>query len=272
MLWGVAYLLGLDPRANLQKPQARALGAAINGRVREAWEHYPWPELIRTEQRQYRSTWNGALTYDDGAEVWNGTGYYRSLAAANLGNAVTNALWWAPIAEIDHLLPIDEAGLTPIGEVLAIAERDPRTTHNPRSLDFWIQNNGVQLHNHAPASVWIRYRIRPSEFSGDSYDPTVSYAPGEVVYLPDDGECYKAIDGSTDAFPLLSPDYWTLQPFPYIFAPFVKHAAYSDALREDGQHDKALREEAHARRRLEDEIMKIVTQQRQSARRFGVAA
>jgi hypothetical protein len=48
----------------------------------------------------------------------------------------------------------------------------------------------------------------------------------------------------------------------------VTHAAYADALREDGQHDKARIERSEAESLLDDEMDKINQQQRQTARAY----
>jgi hypothetical protein len=49
----------------------------------------------------------------------------------------------------------------------------------------------------------------------------------------------------------------------------VTHAAYADALREDGQHDKARIERSEAVSLLDDEMDTVNQQHRQTARAFA---
>jgi hypothetical protein len=266
VLHGVASALGLDPATNFTSAQAEGLTRYINKHLRRAWEIYPWPELSRSEQRFFRDAYSAATTYALGAEVYGNGGYYQSLQAANTNHALTETAWWTPLTDLDRSVPLEQAGKTVMGEVFNVFTGNPAKTG--QSIPFRIVDDAVTI-DLGLVSVWVEYRIRPSEMSATTHSTLTTYAAGDRVYLAATGQTYRALATNTNQVPNVAPTFWAVEPFPYVLAPHVTHAAYADALREDGQHDKARIERSEAESLLDDEMDKINQQQRQTARAFA---
>ena len=266
VLHGVASALGLDPATNFTSAQAEGLTRYINKHLRRAWEIYPWPELSRSEQRFFRDAYSAATTYALGAEVYGNGGYYQSLQAANTNHALTETAWWTPLTDLDRSVPLEQAGKTVMGEVFNVFTGNPAKTG--QSIPFRIVDDAVTI-DLGLVSVWVEYRIRPSEMSATTHSTLTTYAAGDRVYLAATGQTYLALATNTNQVPNVAPTFWAVEPFPYVLAPHVTHAAYADALREDGQHDKARIERSEAESLLDDEMDKINQQQRQTARAFA---
>lgn len=281
VLHGIASLLGLDPDVNFTASQATALTRYINKWTRRGWEAFPWPDLTVTEQRFFRDTYNAAKTYALGDQVRDPVGglYYQAAQGANTGHAVSVTAWWTPITITDSILYVDleQYLATPIGDVFEVYSAEPRKTGTCRTIPFRIASGRIEFDTAAISSagvsatdtgggVWIEFRIRPSEFNSTVWSAATAYALGEVAYVAATGLCYRAILAGTNHAPASSPTYWTAEPMPYVLAPSILQAAYSDALKEDGQHDKARSERADAEDLLADEMDRINLQQRQTAR------
>ena len=269
VLHGVASYLGLDPATNFTSAQAEGLTRYINKHLRRGWEIYPWPELTIREERFFRDAYNAGTTYGLGAEVYGNGGYYASAQAANTNQLLTNAAWWTPLTEFSRYIALEQTGKTPIGEVVEVRTSQPNLSPSTdRVVPFRIGSDRIELDPIGVLSAWVEYRIRPSEMSATTHSMATAYAAGDRVYLASTGQTYRALANNTGQLPSGAPNVWSVEPMPYILAPYVTHAAYCDALREDGQHDKARVERAEAESLLDDEMDKINQQQRQTARAY----
>ena len=238
VLDGVATRMGLEPSANFQLSQAAALTEYITDRIGQAWEIASWPEWTTSERRQFRANWDTAVTYAVGAEVYDPTSnaYYRSLQAANTGNAVTSTLWWTPATDLATYVAFEQAWETnKIGEVWAVYLDDPHVIDRPRLCSWWIGPEGIWVQTTA-TKVWVEFSLRPPIFTTVPWDAAVAYAAGDLVYYAPD--CYVAATASTNAVPSSSGS-WIKQSFPYVLSRAVKLVAIADALREDQSLDKA---------------------------------
>jgi hypothetical protein len=90
----VCTMAGIDPET-VQRVDRLAMQRSIARALRAAWESYPWPELVVTEQRFWRPQWVAAQVYEVGAEVWHGEGYWRAIGQAQAGQspAIAPQLW-----------------------------------------------------------------------------------------------------------------------------------------------------------------------------------
>lgn len=269
VLHNVASFLGLDPATNFTSAQAEGLTRYINKHLRRGWEIYPWPQLTVREERFFRDAYNAATTYGLGAEVYGNGGYYASAQAGNTNNALTNATWWTPLTEFSRYILLEQTGKTPIGEVAEMWTTQPYLAPSmDRVIPFRIGSDRIELDPSGLLSAWVEYRVRPSQMSATTHGMATAYVTGDRVYLASTGQTYRALANHTGQLPSSAPAYWAVEPFPYILALYVTHAAYCDALREDGRHDKARAERAEAESLLEDEMDKINQQQRQTARAY----
>jgi hypothetical protein len=240
VLDGAASRIGLDPTQTIQPSTASALTEYINTRTRFAWEAYKWPELSAIEKRQFRPTFDAAATYASGDEVFYLGNYYRKTGSGAVGvlPAVT-ATWTVATSLTDFVRSIDfdqtftaasgTTAATPIGEVLHVYRQDPRVVRYAERVNFWVTDSGAivgptQFTNATPNEVFVEFTIRPTMFNTAS---------------------------NSEAFPRVLSEY-------------VKFASAADALREDGQFDKAAYMDGLAVDALQKEIDIIELKQGQT--------
>jgi len=240
VLDGAAARIGLDPTQTIQPSTASALTEYINTRTRFAWEAYKWPELSAIEKRQFRPTFDAAATYASGAEVFYLGNYYRKTGTGGVSVLPTvTATWTVATSLTDFVRSIDfdqtftaasgSTAATPIGEVLHVYRQDPRVVRYAERVNFWVTDSGAivgptQFTNATPNEVYVEFTIRPTMFNTAS---------------------------NADAFPRVLSEY-------------VKFASAADALREDGQFDKAAYMDGLATDALQKEIDIIELKQGQT--------
>jgi hypothetical protein len=216
VLDGVAARIGLDPTQTLAPSTAAAITEYINTRVRFAWESYRWPDMSAIEKRQFRETYDASKSYSQGNEVFYLGNYYRRTAAGS-GSGVlptVTATWTISTSLTDFVRNLDYdqtftassnvTAATPIGEILYVYAADPRITRYAERVNFWVTDGGAvvggtQFSNTSPNEVFVEFTTRPTTYTTSS--------------------------GSANV--------------PRVISEYVKFAASADALREDGQFDKA---------------------------------
>lgn len=258
-------LCGLVP-GEVTLEEREFLKGAIAQRTRWAWEHFWWPELMRTQERRYRDTFAAGSSYEEGAEVYFAPpeGYYRRLLPGS-GEDPTHPAVWEPLSEIDAHIALDQAGRDRIGEVRRVTRRNPRMARTPGELPFSLNENGVQLEGEVPPSVWVDFRLPAEDFDGDDHDEDQSYEAGDRLYADALGDFFDVLTPGSGLDPA-DPAVGRRVRFPAVLEPFVTRAAYADWLRSDGQTDKAGQEERAAERFLDREVDKVAGQQGQTQR------
>jgi hypothetical protein len=118
---------------------------------------------------------------------------------------------------------------TPIGEVIHVYAQDPRIARYAERVNFWVTDAGIicgstQFTNLTPDEVYIEFTKRPNLYNTNS--------------------------GDAD--------------FPRVLSEYVKFSAAADALREDGQFDKAAYMDGLAADALQKEIDIIELKQGQT--------
>ena len=240
VLDGAAARIGLDPTQTIQPSTASALTEYINTRTRFAWEAYKWPELSAIEKRQFRPTYDASKTYITGDEVFYLNQYYRKTGSGAAGVLPTVTATWTSAATLtDFVRSIDfdqtftaasgTTSATPVGEVMHVYRQDPRVVRYAERVNFWVTDSGAivgptQFTNASPNEVYVEFTIRPTMFNTSS--------------------------NSAD--------------FPRVLSEYVKFATAADALREDGQFDKAQYMDGLATDALQKEIDIIELKQGQT--------
>jgi len=153
-------------------------------------------------------------------------------------------------------LSYEQAGEEPFGEIFGIYLDDPDKTLTPKEVGYSLREDRILLDPDLSATdVWVHYRIRPYQYGTTSWSAATSYAAGDIVRFTD-GHCYQALLAHSGITPP-NDTYWKQIPVPSILADYLKLAITSDALREDGQLDKANNEEYRAEGNLIRESDKI---------------
>jgi hypothetical protein len=170
--------------ANIPSGAQTMLVAAANDAIEACWTWADWPELCRIEERTIQ------------------------------GNATTG--WY-----IDY----EQSGETAMGEVFNIYRDNPNTHAAPRELQYTLLGDSIRFPQSTdlPTTVWVNYRIRPTEYSASNLSATV----------------------------------------PAVIAKAVALMLTSDLLTEDGQFDKALAMEQMAESELISQRDKYYFQQNQ---------
>jgi hypothetical protein len=150
--------------SNIPSGARTMMVAAANERIADCWEWSDWPELMRVESR----TVQGDAT----------NGYY-----------------------IDY----EQTGSptpTPMGEVFAVLRDNPATHAAPRAIGYTLLGDAIRFPEDTdlPTSVWVNYRIRPTEYSASNLTATVPAVIAKAValmltsdLLTEDGQLDKAL-------------------------------------------------------------------------------
>ena len=135
--------------------------AAANERIADCWEWADWPELMRVEER----TVEGNDT----------TGYY---------------------------IPYEQVGQQVMGQVFSVLRDNPATHVAPRQIGYTLLGDNVRFPQSTdlPTTVWVNYRIRPTEYSASNLSATVPAVIAKAValmltsdLLTEDGQLDKAL-------------------------------------------------------------------------------
>jgi hypothetical protein len=247
ILYPIAHILGVNPKLDLNVDHAAAWCSFVNSRTRQAWEFWDWSELKITEERAFRTIWNASRVVNVGEEVFYCPtfSYFQCIAQPPIGTLPTDTTYYTPVTLDDYYIALDQTGRRPLGQVFGVFASNPRTVQYPAncSLGFRPSEKGIDVN---PAgsnglSAWVNYRLKPSEFTVEPYDPTHGYHTLDKIYWTD-GQVYESLQPSTGEDPGV-PGYWRLVPMPWIFSEFVSTAAAGDAC-DDLQNSQLLSQSA----------------------------
>ena len=147
--------------ANIPSGARTMMTAAANERIADCWEWSDWPELMRVEER----TVEGNDT----------TGYY---------------------------IPYEQVGQQVMGQVFSVLRDNPATHVAPRQIGYTLLGDNVRFPQSTdlPTTVWVNYRIRPTEYSASNLTATVPAVIAKAValmltsdLLTEDGQLDKAL-------------------------------------------------------------------------------
>src|SRR5215475_46286 len=242
---------GFDPVGDaVTHDTARAICEQINTCVMYAWRYWEWSQLELLQERAFRTTWTSSLQFNrvnsegvpDELYYEGDQNYYRVLGTAPadppIGTLPTNTNYFTPFDLTDRYISLDQVNETPIGEVIEIFVSDPRlsTQHDARRVPYQPTEHEVTVLGGTNPTVFVLFRIVPSQFSLVPYVAGKDYAVGDLVYNTTDGECYRILTTVTT-----SPDIadvpassWVKVPFPAIFSNYVIMAAFAAGLGESG--------------------------------------
>jgi hypothetical protein len=149
---------GSNPIDNIPASAKTMMTAAANERIADCWEWADWPELMRVEER----TVEGNDT----------TGYF---------------------------IPYEQVGQQVMGEVFSVLRDNPATHVAPRQIGYTLLGDNVRFPQSTdlPDTVWVNYRIRPTEYSASNLSATVPSVIAKAVGLMLSGDLLQE-DGQTD--------------------------------------------------------------------------
>ena len=130
-----------------------------------------------------------------------------------------------------------------IGRVLKLYLADPTRSQGPIDIPFKLYQRGVHCGFEHGTTVYLKYIEAAPEFTSEAFSDTKPYNITSITYDPTSGNCYHSLQNGNVGHDPPDPLWWDLIEVPTEMVDLVARGAYSDALREDGQTDKAAAEE-----------------------------
>lgn len=225
----IAHKLGIDPSADLQKDHVAAWVSMINDRIIEAFEYWQWPELEIAEERAFRTIWKATRQSHLHDELYYvpTSSYYRAIATPPVGTLPTNTTYFEPITLTSRYIALDQPGRRPIDQVIGVYYGNPGT-NCMMGLPFYPNQNGIQLNGYSGPTAFLKYKIRPPQFSAVAYDATVNYEKNDIRFYNATGECYQALTANI-GHPPTEAAYWRKVELPEFLAPYVRYQVAADA-------------------------------------------
>ena len=175
------------------------------------------------------------------------------------------------------------------GEVVGVYSRNPLVTTEALFVSYALSHiNGAEkiVVNAPVTTVWIEYRTKCPQFTGELWSPAVTYSAGSQCYFdsgsgtatympiagkPHTGNFYTASAalpaGTMPVNSVSSGDpRWQKIEFPYIFASYTSRGVFSDFLRSEQQYEDAGKADVDCTVILEQEFDKELRQQGQIRR------
>ena len=237
VLIDAVQLCGLD-RDEITYATFSQLRDFASNRLKMAWEHDKFPDLMRLEEV--------TVTHDEVNSI------YYFVKPSHIGE----------IFNIWYQNPQATSRARSIAYKITATDTDER----------------VILGELYGGSVFVEYRIIPPELSGSLWDNTTTYYAGSQVYFdsgsntgtlhpvvgkPYSANFYTCLLLNNNHIPEQNPTVWSKVKIPYIFAQYISRAVFADYLRSEGQFDSSQVAEAEAMHFLDLEVDKVVRQQGQ---------
>lgn len=96
----------------------------------------------------------------------------------------------------------------------------------------WVKG-GIILPASAPAVVYLKFRPPTPRFSLQPWDKDVAYFEGDLAYVQNEGDCYRALIQNEDQRPAESPVQWERVVFPEFLFNYVRYGCHADMISED---------------------------------------
>ena len=148
--------------------------------------------------------------------------------------------------DANHYVAFEQSNKTPIGRVYKVYLRDPATNRGPIDTPFRLLISGIHVGFNHGATVFIKFTKRAPTFTSVPWNAATTYGIGGLVFDPASGNCYSSLQADNTNHAVTDAVWWALVEFPFAICDPVVRGAYSDALREEGQTDKAQAEEQGA--------------------------
>jgi hypothetical protein len=160
-----------------------------------------------------------------------------------------DALDWPEWTKIEQRTPVNhyiawaEANKNVIGRALHVYLRDPQTVDGILDTPHKLNENGVFCGFEHGTNVWLKYITAAPQYTLTAWNSATGYAKDALAYDLATGHTYISIQAGNTNHPVSDTAWWAIVPFMEETADLVVRGAYADALREDGQTDKAAAEE-----------------------------
>ena len=184
--------------------------------------------------------------------------YYQLYVASSTGNLPTDTTKWGVLTEFRRYVAYAQTGKTTFNQVFNCWDKDPGLSGAARrSATQYSSELGLHVLDNVPF-VFLDYRKRPVQLTGDAWDQTTAYTVGRQVYYQTTstrGNFYDcAVTTTAGQSPATTPASWTVVDIPGPFSLYLVHGAAADYLKAD-EPARAGAEESRAKKALEDETL-----------------
>ncbi len=202
ILRGVVGLKGYDfSMYTLSDAEREKWGDAINDALIEAYAEQKWPQMIRTEERQFRPDWAVDVAYTAGMGVLHESKYYDALVDNTGVVPGRDEDTWSEPVEMSMFVQFEQPwegiqmDATGIDLNRFAYLTDPRLkpdTPPVRGCRFWMDS--VLLPRVDQITVWCRFIPKRENFDLTEWADDESYERGDVRYRTATGDCYRALE------------------------------------------------------------------------------
>jgi hypothetical protein len=153
---------------------------------------------------------------------------------------------WGALAPFVRYVEFAQAGKTLIGDVMDVKDSNPRVTRRWKSIDKETLEDRVYVLDNVKR-VWLDFRLRRPQLTGNFYDETEAYAVGAQVYFTPStagavGNFYDCVaTASAGDTPETDADKWDLVELPQAFEGFLIWSAYSKLLTSEDEPEERQR-------------------------------
>lgn len=239
--------------------QLEVAANAVSFRSQTAADMFPWPELIRVEERAFAENYFSTKTYATGDVVWDTTerAYYIALQATT-GNAVTNATYWAvTTTPSPKIVEVEQYGATKIDRLWDAWKNDPRSSTSNRAWDFTNHYDRYDFPAATGDTVWLVFSPPPAKYTSIEYDAGADYDRYDQVYFPGDENGENFPDRGENYMIELAEDgvtaIWQLVPFPAVLFGYCVYGTAATLMRNGGNREMAEVLENRAEQALQTE-------------------
>lgn len=185
--------------------------------------------------------WSSTATYTAGTAVYQPLdGNFYQTFTTTTNNSPPNATYWGLLVpfvrSIDLVGGNQGATATTLGMVKNMWDADPLANEDAWRQPFDRYATKMVVRGSAQV-VWVEFRTRPNDFSGNSYAAATAYVVGDQVYYATTGEYYTCIQAGTGNLPTVTA-FWTKLDFMKVLKEPVAQAAYGDMLKVAGKANK----------------------------------
>lgn len=184
-----------------------------------------------------------------------------------VGTAPTETAYWGMLTNFDRTLDFDQEDQTAIGDIRGLYSAHPLRSTDYEGIDHLTMDNKAWVRD-AWAHVYVDFRRRRPDLTGDDYNAASAYSEGDQVYWDNDGaiegNLYRANDEvAAGETPTSTPDVWDVVEIPKFLQAYLAWSAASKFLVGDGADERKAMFEATAEGYLQLEADNVYRQQSQ---------
>lgn len=165
----------------------------IGSALRQAWEAFDWPEQTVTQQEFFAPTYSQTESYTYGDVVYFPVEqkYYQAVSSTTFSGEPPTLNTNPAVISTEEGIPVETEG----GEVITVESTVPTKSGGTLNAAYWAL-------------------AKPAYTEGNSWDDSLTYSVGDLVFYEYDQEYYQCISNTNAGTAPGSTAYWgKLIPF-----------------------------------------------------------